>query len=202
MAGVCFFIILVTFALSARGYEAVAIGNYPEARDLLEKCLAANPDHLLAHKELAVVLEKLGKQREALSQRQEVKRLAPTDEINRIKLADLLAQCGARGAALQETEELLAQQPDNPPYQALKVRLTGSHDADYRMMFLGGLIALLLTDIGLATGSLGMKDVWCTALFMLMSVGCMIFAGPQLGISRPIAAVLAGTLFLFFLMHT
>ena len=186
----------------AQAYEAVASGQYQAARDLLEKCLAANPDHLLAHKELAVVLEKLGKKREALSQRQAVKRLAPTDGVNRVKLADLLAQCGSEGAALREAQELLAQQPANPQYQALKARLTHTPYPDYRLMFLGGLIALLLTDIGLATGSLGIKDVWCTALFMLMSAGCMIFAGPRLGISRPVAAVIAGALYLFFLLRS
>jgi tetratricopeptide (TPR) repeat protein len=186
----------------ARAYEAVAIGNYPEARDLLEKCLAADPDHLLAHKELAVVLERLGKKREALSQRQAVKRLAPIDGINRVKLADLLAQCGARGAALREAQELLDQQPDNPHYQALKARLTPSLFSNYRLMFLGGLIALLSIDIGLATGDLWISDIGGMRLMLLLPVGCMVFAGPWLRMSRPIAAVLAGALYLFFLMHT
>jgi len=183
----------------AQAYEAVAIGQYPEARDLLEKCLAAHPDHVLAHKELAVVLEKLGKKREALSQRQEVKRLAPTAAMNRVKLADLLAQCGSRGAALREAQELLAQQPDNPQYQALKTRLTPSLFSDYRLMFLGGLIALLSMDIGLATGNVWIKDIWGMRLMLLLPVGCMVFAGPWLGITRPIATVIAGALYLFFL---
>jgi len=185
----------------ARAYEAVALGHYPEARDLLEKCLAANPDHLLAHKELAVVLEKLGKKRQALSQRQEVKRLAPTDGINRVKLADLLAQFGSRGAALREAQELLAQQPANPQYQALKARLMPALFSDYRLMFLGGLIALLSMDIGLATGDLWITDIWGMRLFMLMPVACMVFAGPWLDLSRTISAVIAGALYLFFLTH-
>jgi tetratricopeptide (TPR) repeat protein len=50
----------LTGDLYARAYEAVALGNLKEARTLLEKCLQENPDHVLAHKELAVVLEKLG----------------------------------------------------------------------------------------------------------------------------------------------
>jgi tetratricopeptide (TPR) repeat protein len=93
--------------LYAQAYEAVALGRYSEARTLLEKCLNANPDHALARKELAVVLQKLGNMRGAVRQRKEVKRLAPSDWVNRLKLAELLAECGARGEALRETRELL-----------------------------------------------------------------------------------------------
>jgi len=104
-------------------YEAVSEGRYLEARDLLERCLSDNPDHVLAHKELAVVLKKTGDLRGALSHRREVKRLDPSDTVNRFNLADSLAVLGARDDALQEVEELLSMEPYNPTFQALKTAL-------------------------------------------------------------------------------
>jgi tetratricopeptide (TPR) repeat protein len=106
--------------LYERAYEAVSAGRYSEAHDLLERCLNDNPDHILAHKELAVVLKKMGDLKGALSHRMEVKRLDPSDTVNRFNLADLLAVLGARDVALQEVEELLLIEPNNPTFQALK----------------------------------------------------------------------------------
>lgn len=109
--------------LYERAYEAVAEGRYSEARVLLERCLSDNPDHILAHKELAVVLKKMGDIRGALPHRREVKRLDPSDTVNRFNLADLLAVLGARDDALREVEELLTMEPYNPIFQALKMGL-------------------------------------------------------------------------------
>jgi len=72
--------------LYGRGYDAVAEGDYGAARKLLERCLAEQPDHGLAHKELAVVYEKLGYPRRALQHRRAVQRLDPADAINGSKL--------------------------------------------------------------------------------------------------------------------
>jgi tetratricopeptide (TPR) repeat protein len=109
--------------LYERAYEAVAEGRYSEARVLLERCLSDNPDHTLAHKELAVVLKKMGDLRGALPHRREVKRLDPSDTVNRFNLADLLAVLGARDDALREVEELLSMEPYHPAFQALKMAL-------------------------------------------------------------------------------
>jgi len=188
--------------LYARAYEAVALGQYAEARTLLEKCLDDNPDHTLARKELAVVLEKLGNGRGALHQRKEVKRLAPSDTVNRMKLAQLLAGCGARGEALREARELLAQQPNNPPYRELEARLTQFRYTDYRLMFLGSLACLLLLDIGLLAGSVGIRDLWCVRLSMLLPVWGMVVAGPWVGIPKILSAAMAGVLYLILLTHT
>jgi len=104
-------------------YEAVAEGRYTEARVLLEKCLSDDPNHILAHKELAVVLKKMGDMRSALSHRIEVKRLDPSDKVNRFNLAGLLAVLGARNDALLEVEELLKMEPTNPLFQTLRMAL-------------------------------------------------------------------------------
>ena len=109
--------------LYERAYQAVAGGRYSEARLLLERCLADDPDHVLAHKELAVVLKKLGDLKGALAHRVEVKRLDPSDTVNRFNLADLLAVLGARGDALREIEELQAMEPNNPNFRALAMAL-------------------------------------------------------------------------------
>jgi tetratricopeptide (TPR) repeat protein len=109
--------------LYERAYEAVSEGRYSEARDLLERCLSDNSDHILAHKELAVVLKKMGDLKGALSHRREVKRLDPSDTVNRFNFADLLAVLGAKDDALREVEELLSMEPNNPTFQALKTAL-------------------------------------------------------------------------------
>ena len=76
--------------------------------------LSDNPNHVLAHKELAIILKKTGDLQGALSQRREVKRLDPSDTINLYNLADLLAGLGEREAAWQAIKELQALDPNNP----------------------------------------------------------------------------------------
>jgi tetratricopeptide (TPR) repeat protein len=109
--------------LYERAYEAVAKGRYSEARVLLERCLCENPNHILAHKELAVVLRQLDDARGALSHRREVKRLDPSDTLNRVNISALLEVLGVRNEALREIEELLEMEPNNREFQALKAIL-------------------------------------------------------------------------------
>jgi tetratricopeptide (TPR) repeat protein len=110
-------------SLYDEAYQDVAEGRYEEARAKLEKCVLENPDHTLAHKELAVVLRQLGDVQGALDHRWEVKRLDPSDMLNRGNIPALLVVLGARDEALQEIEELLEMQPNNPEFQALKASL-------------------------------------------------------------------------------
>ena len=112
--------------LYAEAFQAVKVGQYAEARVLLERCLRDNPDHALAHKELAVVLRTLGDSRGALLHRREVKRLDPSDWINRYNLAKLLAEFGTRDEALREAAELLAMEPNNALVQDLVASLRNS----------------------------------------------------------------------------
>jgi len=109
--------------LYEKAYESVAAGHYLEARDLLERCLSENPEHILAHKEMAIVLRELGDVRGALDHRWQVKRLDPSDKLNRVNIVLLLAVLGARDEALREIGELLQEVPDNREFQAIKARL-------------------------------------------------------------------------------
>jgi len=111
--------------LYERAYEAVAEGRYLEARELLERCLSEEPNHVLAHKELAVVLRELGDVRGALDHRRHVKRLAPSDRLNRLNILALLEVLGARNEALCEIDELLQEEPNNREFRALKARFVG-----------------------------------------------------------------------------
>jgi tetratricopeptide (TPR) repeat protein len=104
-------------------YEAAAQGRYPEACTLLEKCLSDNPDHILAHKELAFVLKNTGKVSGALSHRLTVKRLDPSDTVNRYNLANLYSLLGAKQDALREIAELLVMEPHNPMFVELRKNL-------------------------------------------------------------------------------
>jgi hypothetical protein len=74
---------------------------------------------VLARRELAVILKKDGDLHSALYHRQEVKRLDPSDHINRYNLSFLFCWLGEKQAALQEAEDLLAMAPDEPRFQAL-----------------------------------------------------------------------------------
>ena len=82
--------------LYGRGYEAAAEGDYSTARKLLERCLADDPDHVLAHKELAIIYEKQGDLRRALEHRRAVHRLNPEDAINESRLKELERRLGTR----------------------------------------------------------------------------------------------------------
>jgi hypothetical protein len=109
--------------LYGMAYDATAEKRYSEARTLLKKCLAENPNHILAHKEMAVALKNMGYQREALYHRREVKRLDPSDTVNRANLVQLLAGLGAKREALREADELLALKPGDQVFQALRASL-------------------------------------------------------------------------------
>lgn len=112
-----------TDQLYEMAYEAVSAGRYSEAKDLLVKCLADAPDHVLAHKELAVVLKTTSDLEGALSHRKEVKRLAPTDIVNRYNLAMLLAILGSKDEAIREAEELVSMKPRDPRFRDLRIAL-------------------------------------------------------------------------------
>jgi len=189
--------------LYARAYEAVSMGQHAEARTLLEKCLQGNPAHILAQKELAVVLEKLGDMKGALHHRMEVKRLAPDDIVNRAKLAELLAGSGRRGEALQDVRELLKKTPNHPKFQELEDKLVHFRFADYRILFFSSLITLLLLDIGLLfPGYFAINNVWCMRLMMIMPVYGIVASGPWVGMPRKASGLIAGALYLYFLFNT
>lgn len=188
--------------LYARAYEAVLMGQYKEARTLLEKCLQDNPGHVLAHKEMAVVLEKLGDIKGALHHRKEVQRLAPDDIINRSKLDELLAGSGKKSEALQGVQESLKMMPGHPIFQELKKKLTKSRLPDYRLTFMSSLICLLLADISFFFPEyIAIRNVWCMSLLMLMPTWGVWVSGPWVGIPRNVSGLLAGVLYLYFLFH-
>lgn len=108
-----------------RAFEAVGRGDYLLARTLLERCLSESPDHVLAHKEMAVVLKALHDYRSAVAHRKEVRRLDPNDKINRYNLADLLATLGEKAEALREIEALLKLDPTDQLFRAAKAALVG-----------------------------------------------------------------------------
>jgi|GEM_PF-1724880 tetratricopeptide (TPR) repeat protein len=86
----------------ARAYQAMALGQYLEARALLEEYLRNKPDHTQAHKDLAAVLQRLGDIAGAIRHLGEVERLDPSDSANRSKLARLVAESGSRGQLFRE----------------------------------------------------------------------------------------------------
>jgi len=192
----------MTGDLYARAYEAVAIGNYKEARLLLENCLRDDPGHILAHKELAVVLKKRNDIKGAIRHRSDVKRLAPVDVVNRANLAELLAGSGKRREALQEVREILTLTPDHPKLRELEEKLVQFRFADYRLMFFSSLICLLLTDISFFFPKyIAITNVGCMSLLMLMPTWVIWTSGPWVGIPRTVSGLIAGILYLFFLIN-
>lgn len=86
---------------------------YEKARRILEECVSLDPNFVLAHKELALVLRKLGENEEAIRHRRIVKRLSPDDIVNRYNLAKVLNDTRQYREALQEAEELAELQPND-----------------------------------------------------------------------------------------
>jgi tetratricopeptide (TPR) repeat protein len=191
----------ITGDLYARAYEAVAVGQYAKARALLEECLRDTPNHVLAHKELAVVLKKMGDIPGALRHRRDVKRLAPDDTINRANLVELLAGSGKKGEALRETRDILTIEPNHPVFQKLENKLVTNRFVDYRILFLSSLVSLLLLDTSLLMPEyIAIKHVWCVSLLMIMPVYGMFVSGPWVGIPRTISGLVASVLYLLFLL--
>lgn len=192
----------MTGDLYASAYEAVAMNQYARARTLLEQCLRENPAHLLAHKELAVVLKKVGDPFGALRHRREVKRLAPEDFVNRANLVDLLASSGMRGEALREIKECLAASPNDPRFRGLEEKIRHFRYADYRLMFISSLLCFLFLILGYSTGFQVTSSVWLIRAMMLLPVYGIFSSGPWLGIPRTFSALMAVALYFLFLLRT
>jgi tetratricopeptide (TPR) repeat protein len=102
--------------LFEQAYEASSKGRYKDACVILEKCIKENPNHILAHKELAFILKNTGDLKGALAHRQIVKLLDPTDQVNLYNLAMVLYMLGSKEDALNEIDALLAIEPGNRRY--------------------------------------------------------------------------------------
>jgi tetratricopeptide (TPR) repeat protein len=202
-----------------RAYKAVTLGQFAKARSLLEACLRKDPEHILAHKELAVVLEKLGDCNSAIHHRQEAKCLAPDDLNNRANLVKFLMANGKRAEALRETREAITISPNDliflefenkltslPAtniFRELETKLAVPPTPNYRVMFLSSLIFMLLTDIGLLfPGNFAITDVTCMRVMMLMPIFGLYIAGPALRIHKNLAALIGILLYLFFWWKT
>jgi tetratricopeptide (TPR) repeat protein len=114
---------LATEHLYRAAFDFVERGRFSEARRVLESCLRLQPDHLRAHKELAVVLRQFGDTQGVLRHRAAVKRLDPHDRVNRYNLALLLDETGHREEAQAEAESLCALDPTNPMFRELGEKL-------------------------------------------------------------------------------
>lgn len=112
--------IRVAGGLYGRAYEEAAKGHYAEASALLKECIDQNPNHVLAHKELAFILKNTGNLKDALAHRRIVKQLDPLDKVNRFNLVGILVMLKENANALDEVEELFAMDPNNPKFVELK----------------------------------------------------------------------------------
>lgn len=187
--------------LYVRAYEAVAERRYSEARVLLEKCLREDPDHVLAHKELAVVLKAQGDMRGALRHRREVKRLDPADTINRANLTELLAGFGAKREALREADELLALQPGDRAYQKLRTSLVDHSRPNFQIRFFCSMAFLIVMNAGSLAGWEILKEVgWVPVPFMLLATFHAYKSGPWVGIPKKLSALMAVALLLSFVV--
>jgi tetratricopeptide (TPR) repeat protein len=107
---------IVAGKLFEKAYETAAEGRYQEACIILESCLKENPNHLLAHKELAFILKNTGDIKGALIHRQVVKRFDPMDQVNLYNLAMIYYMLGSKGDAIQEINDLLKKNPNDRRY--------------------------------------------------------------------------------------
>jgi tetratricopeptide (TPR) repeat protein len=110
----------VAGTLYQSAYDAASKGFYQEACRMLEKVLREIPDHIPAHKELAFILKNTGDVKGAQIHRQVMKRLDPSDQINRYNLAMIYFMLGSKAAAIKEMDELLSTQPGDKRYLETK----------------------------------------------------------------------------------
>lgn len=106
--------------LYQRAYEEAATGHYSEAITLLNECLEQNPNHRLAHKELAFILKNTGNLKDALAHREIVKQLDPSDQVNRFNLAGILFMLKEGDRALKEMDDLLVMDSSNVQFLELR----------------------------------------------------------------------------------
>jgi hypothetical protein len=179
----------VAGVLYGRAHEAVAAGDYGSARKLLGRCLAEQPDHVLAHQALAVIYEKQGYLRRALDHRRAVHRLDPSDGVNRAKLVALQEEMG-RG---EEAGELRASAPAAVPRRSSTSRAGPRFVAHPWRDF-----SVALGYYALLDGWLWRAAPWPNAIIALLAVipAVVLTAnvakqGPRIGLS-PWAARLLG----------
>ncbi len=97
----------VKFSLGA---DYVALGRLDEARTLLETVVAAAPDHVPTHMQLAVLYHRLGRTEDAARERSAVVRLQKAAEARsfqgvRESLGDLLGKSAAAGPSSPDSEK-------------------------------------------------------------------------------------------------
>jgi Flp pilus assembly protein TadD len=69
-------------------------GNFTEAVATLEKILATDADHVLAHSAMAVNLQKLGRPDDAIRHAIRVTELEPNDSFSFTQLSVIFQRCG------------------------------------------------------------------------------------------------------------
>lgn len=81
-----------------------AEGKVEEAVAKWQESLAAHPDHALTHQALAVHLQKLGQNDDAIQHAVKVTELAPNDPFSFTQLSVIYQRCGK----IQEAEDAMA----------------------------------------------------------------------------------------------
>jgi Flp pilus assembly protein TadD len=79
-------------------------GRLDDAAARLEEILTADPNHVLAHSALAVVLQRLGKGDDAVAHARRVTELEPDDPFSFTQLSVICQRCGK----IMEAEDAMA----------------------------------------------------------------------------------------------
>lgn len=116
-------------AVLNRADAAIQVGRYHEARELLERTLAAHPDQPMAHYLHGVSLYKLGERGAAHARFVRAAELAPGDPTLQCYAAAASNAHGQTAAAVQYCRAALAADPNcNAAYQLLAtIELPGEH---------------------------------------------------------------------------
>jgi tetratricopeptide (TPR) repeat protein len=173
-----------TGLLCGRAYDAVEAGRYSQAHNLLRRCLRDDPDHRLAHKEMAVVSQRLGNRRAALYHRKQVKRIDPSDLGNRRKLVHLLAGSGRRREALRELNELIELMPDDGGLKELKIDLTYNASSNHLLKFVLSIACFLFVGLDAWVGNIVSRAPWLAGFVCLPAAHYLNLAGRWVGLTR------------------
>ncbi|MCP4371130.1 MAG: tetratricopeptide repeat protein [Deltaproteobacteria bacterium] len=172
-----------------RACEAIEDNRYSDARIWLEKCrdefLEDNIEtQVFILKKLVSVCEKLGDKKAILRYRKEIKRINPSDYVNRKNLVELLVGYGYRKEAMDEVEELIALDPNNNSFQELKASLENNKRPNHRLRFVLSIVYFLFVDVNVLVGGIILKAPWLAGFLCLPAAHYLNLSGRWVGLTR------------------
>jgi len=175
-----------------RACDLIEENRYSDARFWLEKCLDEFSDDTIETQvfilnKLVSVSKESGDRKSIIRYRKEIKRLNPSDHMNRIDLAKLLDGCGYRKEAIQEAEELKVLEPNGKRIQELKTSLSSNPRPNYRLRFILSVACFLIICWNVLTKGIVLQAPWLAAIVCLFAAYHLNLSGQWIGLTKKVS---------------